>query len=257
MDLLENHLQNNTILNNHPWESARYSFFVEKIKSKIELNKSVTIFDIGCGDAFFISQIKRDFPNVTCVGIDINFNTSLIENLKKNRSDVFLYQSIDDALKNHPQVDLILLMDVIEHIENDVGFLETVVKPIADQYQSLIYITVPAYQFLFTNHDTFLGHYRRYNNTLLKKNVNISGLLPLETGYFFTSLIALRFLEKIKYKLNPELNAEGLANWNHGSTMTNIVKNVLVWDYKFSTVLRKLGINIPGLSNYMICKGKN
>jgi trans-aconitate methyltransferase len=255
MDLLENRI-NTVQTNRHPWEEARYDFFIAKISKFVNLNSPICIYDLGCGDAYFITKLCNQFPNITGVGIDINFNTDDLGILQKQslHNNVALFKSVDDAYQAYPNAKLILLMDVIEHIEDDKGFLLSLVCPIVKQNDALVYITVPAFQSLFTQHDVFLKHYRRYDNKMLSDTTNAVGLKTLDMGYFFFSLLPLRVLEMVKNKLSSNKKAEGLANWDKGTTITNLIKNILVIDYKISILLRKIGIKIPGLSNYTICK---
>lgn len=259
MDLVEIKVHQAATDKRHPWETARFDFFIKKMSQYIDFNGAITIMDVGCGDAYFIATLKKQFPNINCMGVDINFTEEIKNTLKSTYSDVnlSLYSTVQEAKSHHEKVDLILLMDVIEHIEDDISFLQQEIAPVMEADNCYTFITVPAYQALFTNHDVFLGHYRRYNNSLLHINVLKAGLKQLEIGYFFTSLIGLRIVEKIMDTINPKRNAEGIANWNGSASMTNFVSNTLILDYKFSQILRKFGIKLPGLSNYMICKTPN
>ncbi len=255
MDLVEIKVHQAEADKRHPWETARFDFFIQKISKYIDLSKEVTIMDVGCGDAYFIATLKRKFPHINCIGVDINFTDEIKSTLKNRYNDVdlSLFTTVQDAKQNVSKVDLILLMDVIEHIENDIVFLKNEILPVMKSDKALTFITVPAYQILFTKHDVFLGHYRRYNNALLKKNVSVSGLNELESGYFFTTLIGLRVIEKIMDTINPKRNAEGIANWNGSPRTTKIVETILRIDYKISMLFRKVNIKIPGLSNYIVC----
>jgi len=256
MDLVEIKVHQTSVEKRHPWETARFDFFIHKMSQYIDFSSSVTIMDVGCGDAYFIASLKRKYPNLNCIGVDINFTEEIKKTLKQTYDDVeiSLYTTILDAKNEHLKVDLILLMDVIEHIEDDVAFLKMEILPVMTTDKCLTFITVPAYQALFTKHDVFLGHYRRYDNNLLLQNTSKSGLAHIELGYFFSTLIGLRLFEKALDKLNPTRNAEGIANWNGSDLMTNIVVSILRFDLKVSLALRKLKIKLPGLSNYIICK---
>lgn len=69
--------------------------------------------------------------------------------------------------------DYVLMMDVLEHIEDDAGFLKDIRK-----YQkagTVLFITVPAFQFLFSLHDKELHHYRRYDYAGLRSVLEQAG----------------------------------------------------------------------------------
>ena len=58
------------------------------------------------------------------------------------------------------QANLVLLTDVLEHIEDDRGFLSRIVSLLSPD--AVLLITVPAERALWSEHDISLGHYRRY-----------------------------------------------------------------------------------------------
>ena len=78
--------------------------------------------------------------------------------------------------------------DVIEHVDDDTGFLEQV-------HASLIpggrfYCTVPALPGLWSAEDTDAGHYRRYRLETLAGTLRRAGFEPEFATYFFTWLVA-------------------------------------------------------------------
>jgi 2-polyprenyl-3-methyl-5-hydroxy-6-metoxy-1,4-benzoquinol methylase len=255
MDLVEKN-KNQITNQRHPWEEVRFEFFLKKIRKYVDLKTENYILDVGCGDAYFIAKLNEIYPNLICIGVDINFSEHDIQKLKQihSKSKFELFNSIKKAREHVPRIDLILLMDVIEHIENDVDFLLYDIAPIVEKNNAIVFITVPAYQKLFTKHDVFLGHYRRYNNALLLSAIQKGNLAKIEVGYFFSSLIGLRILEKVVDKINPSRNIDGLANWNAGTFTSKLVYNMLLFDNKLSLFFERMKIKLPGLSNYIICK---
>jgi SAM-dependent methyltransferase len=255
MDLVEKKI-NESSSQRHPWEAARFEFFLRKIQSYIDLSSKQYIIDVGCGDAFFIAELSKRYPNLVCVGVDINFKQDDIAYLQTlyTGASISLYTTLAEATSHLPRVDLVLLMDVIEHIEYDLAFLTDFILPVVQSNDALLFITVPAFQSLFTKHDEFLGHYRRYDNRRLLQTVTQSHFKTIQIGYFFSTLIGLRLLEKIMDRLNPKRHAEGIANWTGGKLLTSIVYQSLIVDFKVSLFLERLGIKLPGLSNYVVCR---
>lgn len=251
MDLIENKISNSS--NRHPWELARYNVFLDLISPYINLNQKLTILDIGCGDCYFIGRLSEEFPNLNCIGIDINFTDEQIESFKTIYPKINLYKSLSDIYSIESRVDLVLLMDVIEHIQDDNLFIQEELNQVTFKYNPLIFITVPAFQSLFSHHDVLLEHYRRYNlsnlsNTLTSHNYNI-----INSGYFFSSLIVLRILELIKEKLNFNKADKGIAGWNQSPFITKLVTNILYLDYKITGIFNRV-IKVPGLTTYAISK---
>ena len=72
---------------------------------------------------------------------------------------------------------------MIEHIKNDDEVIEFLSKVLKNDGNILI--TVPAYNFLYTERDKILGHFRRYNSNMLKKKTNT------RVFYLFSTMVRL------------------------------------------------------------------
>lgn len=261
MDLVEVSRREENNLARHPWELARFEIVNSLLNGIIKDETGFNVLDIGCGDIFFISKLSELYPNANFYAIDIAFTDEIIQKLKDvaKGKNIFLFKSLDEAnlhLKKH--ADLVLLLDVVEHIEDDKDFLRSLHSNKAITDDTHIIITVPAYQKLFCSHDHFLGHYRRYTNKTLLNTLTETGFEKKKLGYFFTSLIAPRILQVLKEKaVKPDLATEttGLVEWDKGPGVTNFVKNILLFDFKiYKFIKRFTGLSLPGLSNYIICK---
>jgi hypothetical protein len=102
-------------------------------------------------------------------------------------------KSVENVSQN-----LILMMDVLEHVDDDIGLLKQFSGPMSDNANILI--TVPAFEFLWSGHDVFLEHRRRYTIKSLERVVYKAGLEPVKMRYFFGSLFpavaGIRLLKK-------------------------------------------------------------
>jgi len=260
MDLVEVSKRKETPSKRHPWELARLEVVNELLSGVIKNEDAFTILDIGCGDIFFISELSKKYPLVQFYAIDIAFTDDLIKTLQtKANKNIRLFKTLDEASAylNQP-ADIVLLLDVIEHIEHDKDFLKNLHahKNIGEATHMMI--TVPAFQSLFCSHDHFLGHYRRYTNQNLKTTIEACGFKKIKLGYFFSSLILPRIFQVLKEKIMPpskEESTTGLVEWNKGAGITSFIKNILIIDFKIYKFISSLtGIKLPGLSNYIICK---
>ena len=114
---------------------------------------------------------------------------------------------------------------------------------------------MPAYQWLFSAHDVILRHYRRYSNRTLRQRLEQAGLHVVESSYFVLSLLPLRALQVIKERIfGPPDTAASDLTISHGRATAAIVTRVLMADAAVSLTLRRIGITLPGLSNYAICR---
>ena len=134
-------------------------------------------------------------------------------------------------------------MDVLEHIKEDHTALKewrNTLKP-----DGLLLITVPAFQHLWSSHDIFLGHYKRYNNKSLNDLANSTGLKVVRIHYIFSFIYPLVYflrkclpryfnsngdLKKSNYIMNSILTFMGYLEYklggskNFGTSVVGIFK---------------------------------
>lgn len=219
MDLKEINLQSQ---NRHPWEIVRAEFIVEEI-SKIKPNR---IIDVGSGDGYLGNRISETL-GIPVLSVDSNFPPSMLE--KPGHFQQIIQIAPADG-------DLIVLADVLEHVAEPGLFL----KEMSEHFMAntSILITVPAFQALFSKHDSFLGHYRRYNKTLLVEHASPYVKLS-KTRYFFVIPLIVRFFQIVAGKKNYEMS---VSSWNYSplDPRTLLVKLILELDLCLSL--------LPGLS---------
>jgi 2-polyprenyl-3-methyl-5-hydroxy-6-metoxy-1,4-benzoquinol methylase len=171
--------------NRHPWELSR-----AKAVSEILLHKNIHSFaDIGAGDAYFAKLLASNKKVV--YAIDNGY-----PNDREEQDGVVLLNSLDSLPDK--SVDCCIMMDVLEHIEDDRAFLKQATNKLRDN--GVVMITVPAFQFLFSNHDVFVKHYRRYNSRQLKKLIKDCNLKIERMYYFYTLLLVARLLSNFLSK---------------------------------------------------------
>jgi 2-polyprenyl-3-methyl-5-hydroxy-6-metoxy-1,4-benzoquinol methylase len=122
--------------------------------------RKVDIVDIGAGSGVFSEGlIDRFHPRIrNVIRVDLNYagigrvrDGRLTDGVVEHRRD--LPDEIDGAM--------VLLMDVLEHVPDDRQFLKSVVAKCRGQNR--VFITVPAFDSLWSSKDVYLGHYRRYS----------------------------------------------------------------------------------------------
>ncbi|MDR2510259.1 MAG: hypothetical protein LBC77_06410 [Spirochaetaceae bacterium] len=146
-------------------------------------------------------------------------------------------------------------MDVLEHIKDDAAFLDRLLEK--TPCGSMIFVTVPAFQFLFSSHDVFLKHYRRYNkNELLgllnRASFNRRALRIEKCHYFYASLFVMRaaafFIQR------KQLSGIGSWRFSEKSLVTRLFYAVLNFDFWLCAALARLSLYPPGLSLLAVCK---
>ena len=230
----------------HPWEVVRARFFGNMVV-KSAANQPVKIIDLGSGDCWFAEQLLPRLPHgstITCC--DINFtdhdlSTTTLNGITK--------------VRDLPcgTFDIVVLLDVIEHVVDDKGFIQTNVLPKLTA-GGMVLISVPAHPSLFSKHDEFLGHYRRYTRRQLL-NVSEEFFISRKNGYLFSSLALIRFLQRLSPKKAVE-GQQGIGSWNSGRLLTYVVSILLSVDTVVSSVLQHLGLRLPGLTVWVSSSGK-
>lgn len=147
--------------------------------------------------------------------------------------------------------DVIVAMDVVEHIEDDreaLSWMAQHLKP-----GGLLFATVPAYQWLFSEHDVALHHFRRYTARRLKRAFP-SSVEVLRCGYFNSVLFPVAASVRLSKKLVQGNSKERPARKQSGlmpRPVNALFQRVLdseVW------AIRK-GLDLPfGLSVYCLAK---
>lgn len=251
MDLLEP-----TNERRHPWELRRAAFFASVLRTALAGRMRYDVLDCGAGDAYFASTLRDAVPGVrsiTCY--DANYDAATLLRLGG------LYPSLAFSRSRPTQkFDVILMLDVLEHVDDDVSFLGEIVRECAAE-DALFLISVPAWPVLFTRHDDFLGHRRRYKPGAADRVLEAAGLEIVKRGGAFHSLIAPRAATAAREKLAalrsplPPL-AESTASWNHGKAVTRLVTGALHVDNFASRIFARAKITMPGLTYWALARRK-
>ena len=230
----------------HPWETSRRDCLCALVSGG---GRNLVFADVGAGDLFIIDKI-RQFTGRRIIAIDNAFPSF------EFNDEVIMLCDIEAVEKG--SVDRLLLLDVLEHIEQDDAFLAKLAEVLTASGELLI--SVPAFQFLFSPHDVFLKHFRRYTISSLEKLVRVHGLEPVEKFYFYTGPFVVRCLELVLYRLGIKKEfTRVVSEWRHpeNSLVSRLYTSVLNLDFKFGRLFGKLGILIPGLSVCLLSRKKS
>ena len=203
----------------HFWFIGRRRIFMAVLAARLGSRSDLDIVDVGCGAGGFLGPLAR-FGRVR--GYDDA--PELVEVCRERGLQAELAGALELPLVEASS-DLVTLFDVIEHIPDDVGALaeaRRVLRP-----GGMVFLSTPAYGFLYANNDRVAHHERRYTRRLLRRRITAAGLVPERISYFNTLLfpailpavLAGKALERISppgdrtnlsVSLPPALN-DGLA----------------------------------------------
>jgi len=222
----------------HPWALSRGDRVLTQLKNKNIHN----IADIGVNDMFHTKKASA-FAKGTTYAVDVFFPESGLE-----KDGIRCLNSIEKLPDN--DLDGIIMMDVLEHIEDDTQFFNTAVSKLRDN--GLMLITVPAWQFLFSAHDRWAQHYRRYDRKQLLALLKHDEIEVEKCHYFYTSL----FFARLMFLFGKDKFDKNDIAWKYSekNIITQTVKLVLDIDFWLNGILDKIRIHLPGLSLVALCK---
>jgi hypothetical protein len=236
----------------HPWEVARADFFAAIVRR--HSSKPVDVLDVGAGDGYLASKLITVLPRGSRVAcFDSKYTDAHIEAFSRTAPGGVVFTR---ELAQSP-VDWLLLLDVIEHVLDDLAFLGELVSTRLVPGGSAL-LSVPAWPALFSRHDEVLGHYRRYRPAEFATVVRQSGLVEVDGGSLFSSLLVPRTLSKVLEPLKKGANAQASAgapqavtdasNWQGGWFATAALTAALEADTRACRAAERLGARLPGLT---------
>ncbi|ALI02843.1 methyltransferase domain-containing protein [Pseudomonas sp. FW306-02-F02-AA] len=140
------------------------------------------ILDVGAGSGFFSHHLLTHTAATEAWCVDISYEAD--SDATTAGKPVHYRRSIDSV-----DADLVLLMDVLEHVDDDVGLLKAYVDKVSSGSRFLM--TVPAFQFLWSGHDDFLEHKRRYTLPQLERVAREAGLTVKQGTYYFGAVFPI------------------------------------------------------------------
>lgn len=189
------------VTEDHFWMQWRFSI-LKKMKKHLP-SKEGKILEIGCGNGVVLNQLSKIGYSVD--GCDLNEHA--LKMVDHNDGKVMLYNIYDKDPVLKGQYDTILLLDVIEHIDDDADFLKTALYYLKEGGK--IFVNVPAGNYLYGRYDEEVGHVRRYDKSMMRTAFKKAGIIPVKTSYWAMSLIPLALIRKV---LQRNMKKEDVIN---------------------------------------------
>ena len=182
----------------HWWYRARREILSDYLTRFGDLPKDARILEIGCGTGHNLPMLAQ-FGEVDAIEIDETAAAQASERLGKKVGSSPLPELEGVAPGSY---DLVAVLDVVEHVEDDIAALKaiaTALKP-----GGKILITVPAHQWMWSAHDVVNHHKRRYSKGSLTAALDKAGLKWRKLRWFnsllFPVAVAARFAGKLMGK---------------------------------------------------------
>jgi SAM-dependent methyltransferase len=185
MEPLESHLLGQTAQRSSFWHEVRATAVLERVP----VGRRSALADIGAGAGLLGDILRRDRPE--CLYHYYEPLDALAARLAERFEPGARLRNETDV----SEVDVVTLLDVLEHIEDDRGFLGELVG--AMRPDATLVLTVPAVPALWSPWDEQLGHFRRYTRRTLRAVANSLPVEVVEVSYLFPELLVPGFARRI------------------------------------------------------------
>jgi SAM-dependent methyltransferase len=195
----------------HWWFVGRRRLFIQLIKQLLQPEFSgaaspLWAVDMGCGTGVNLDALSQ-FGRV--VGVDVS-ETALL--FCRERKPYRICQAPASHLPFRSEsIRLLTAFDVLEHCEDDRAVLNEAFRVCAPG--GWAFITVPAYHFMWGEHDVVAEHYRRYSAREIRERIEESGfgihrmtyinsfLFPITVIFRHVKALVVGLLRKLGWKL--------------------------------------------------------
>jgi len=166
------------------------------------------LLDVGAGSGFFSRHLLAETAAESALCVDIGYPS--------DRDDSVAGKPVRYRRDTGPtDCNLVLMMDVLEHVDDDRGLVRHYASKVPSGAHFLV--TVPAFAFLWSGHDVFLEHKRRYRLPEIETVMQGAGLEIVRGAYYFALVFplaaALRLADRNTTKPRSSLKKHGaLAN---------------------------------------------
>ncbi len=182
------------LFENHWWWRARTDFILDTLRRLRPREGWENILDIGCGDALFFGQLSQ-FGQIE----GVEPCTELVEPSNPYFDRIHICP-FDHNFNPGKRYSLILMLDVLEHLEDAAGALRHALDLLAPG--GIFVATVPAFMSLWTNHDVMNRHFTRYTKATFREIARQANLEIKEERYLYhwtyLAKLGARFVETVR-----------------------------------------------------------
>ena len=182
------------------WMRGKICIITQLIKNRFE--KNIKLCDVGAGAGLMLESLRHEGYNYLTATDSFGESLELLN--KKGFNPI---QTHLPDFHTGKKFDVLLLLDVLEHIDNDDETIYNLKESLNDDGHCII--TVPAFQFLWTKKDEDLMHKRRYTKRNLKKLIQKHGFKIEFITYYNFFLFPLAIMYSILNKKKTSIGRYG------------------------------------------------
>lgn len=172
------------------YQSKKIPLF-DFVRKLLKTTPRLTLVDVGSGSGFFAYALEEALGDRIEKVYLVDIGYSEEEMAATRGKKIEKVHRIPERMENC----LVTLMDVLEHLENDLQML-TDIRNACTGSSNHFFITVPAFKQLWSGHDDYLGHYRRYTIPMLRDVLQKAGYKPSRLYYLYGAIFPLVWLAR-------------------------------------------------------------
>jgi len=180
----------------HWWFRGR-ARIAAALMDTLDLPENAKLLDLGCGTGGNLEMLSA-YGEVTGVELD---DTAADLARQRGHAPVLGGGLPDKLALDEESFDCVTLFDVLEHIPQDEESLATVSRLL--QPNGYVFMTVPAFKFLWGPHDVAHHHQRRYRAKQLRSLLQGAGFSIVKLSYYNTWLFPPAALVRLARKIIP------------------------------------------------------
>ena len=190
----------------HPMDVASRKDAMVQLKRGVDA--SATILEIGCSSGYLLPELRTAFPGAVILAADV-VQAPLTRLAKALPGMPFLRFDLLRCPLPDACVDCVIMLNVLEHIENDLEALKAVHRLL--KASGILLIEVPAGPYLYDGYDAALQHFRRYAARGLKARLSAAGFRIGRASHLGFLLFPGFVLAKLSGRFFPPTQRDALV----------------------------------------------
>jgi SAM-dependent methyltransferase len=175
--------------NEHWWFTARKEILLRYLDARLPLPATARLLDVGCGTGAILESFSRRYQ---AFGTDTAPQAIAF---CRERGLTRLYCGTLETYPPSEPFDLITMLDMVEHVEDDDALLRTGRRLLGERGHILI--AVPAFPSLWSDYDEVLHHKRRYTRGGLRRLVEHAGFTVEHLTFFNCFLFPVAWMKRV------------------------------------------------------------
>ncbi|MBY0501134.1 MAG: class I SAM-dependent methyltransferase [Alphaproteobacteria bacterium] len=216
----------------HFWFESRNTIINHFIHKYLGNRNTPKCLEVGCGTGFVLESIANANPTFELEGTELYLEGLRFAHSRSPHLNFFQSDARNLPFKN--EYDAIFAFDVIEHIEEDIDTLKSIYKNLKPG--GYLIATIPQHMWLWSKHDEYACHKRRYTRKELLQKLTSCQLTPKAITSFVFTLLPAMLLSRLNNTEPSEMSEFKISK---------ITNQIMKFGMKCDEFLIKAGISLP------------